>query len=325
MSKQFRVNISGLLMLFFALLIWLTALKPIRHKVYHRFQQIHRLGYALAVLLILHIPNNLIWLQVPLALLIIEVYLSRYKKLYRNCDAQLTKVDEEVVRLNIKCPQSVKIKAGHYVQIRIPSINRQEWHPFSLTGPRESNEQLILKIRCRGDWTQQLAKLGDTQLKLDLRGPYASPTSLSQHSKSSTLMLAAGIGITPFLGLLRAQFITPNTAATNSHLVWVLKEPSLLRWLEPLINLIAQQPELVCHWHLYLTSSEVHLPEWINNLPVNLQVSLNQGRPNWADLLSHIEEHSSTPDCFICGPTSFAKQASNACRTRRWRVTQEHF
>lgn len=324
-SKQFRVNVSGIVMLALTLLIWLTTLSPIRNKIYHRFQQVHRLGYLFAILLPLHLPNSLFWLQVPLVLLVLELYFSRYKNLYRHCEAQLTEAGKDVVRLTIKCPKTFEIQAGHYVQIRIPDLNRQEWHPFSLTGPRESHDQIVLKIRCRGDWTQQLAELDRSQLQVDLRGPYASPAALAKHS-SSYLMLAGGIGITPFLGLLRKLLQPPRTEG-DIHLVWVLKDPLLLNWLQPLVTLIAHHSALHCHWHLYLTTVSLadHRPEWLNNLPENLHVSLHQGRPEWSSLMSHIEKLSTTPDCFVCGPEQFATQVANACHSMRWRVTQEHF
>lgn len=323
-SKQFRINASGVVMLVLALVIWFFSLGTVRRKAYHRFQRVHRLGYPLVALLVFHLPGSLIWLQVPLALLILEIYLSRYKNLYRNCEAQLvTEPEGEIVRLIVKCPRSLDIKAGHYVQVRIADLNPKEWHPFSLTGPRESQDQLVLKIRCRGDWTRQLAELGNSRLQVDLRGPYASPVTLARHS-NSYLMLAGGIGITPFLGLLR-HLLNHSGSASNVHLVWVLKEPHMIRWLQPLLTHIARHPELSCHWHLYLTSSAEHQIEWLSNLPNNLQVNLNQGRPDWPGLMSHISQSSPSPDCFICGPDSFAKQAASACHARRWRVTQEHF
>ncbi len=324
-SKQFRINFSGLLLLTITLLIWFIALAPVRRRIYHQFQQVHRLSYPLVVILTIHLINSLLWLLVPMIFLMVEIYLSRQRNLYLNCEAKQTEAASDIIRLEIKRPKSFDIRAGHYVQIRIPCLSRYEWHPFSLTGPREHDDQLVLKIRCRGDWTRKLAEQKQLPIQVDLRGPYASPATLAKHS-ANHLLLAGGIGITPFLGLLHN--LTQKTGTTGEiHLMWVFKEIKLLQWLQPLVSLIDRQSGFHCHWHLYLTTDSAanSVPEWINNPPSNLHISLQRGRPNLPSLISQIIQHSSTPDCYICGPDSFTKQAATACRDRQLRVTQEHF
>lgn len=78
-SRQFRINTTGLVMWLFFTVIWLTSLAFIRNQKYHWFQHVHRLGYLVALLALLHIPR-FEYCVVPAALLFIEYFLNRKNK-----------------------------------------------------------------------------------------------------------------------------------------------------------------------------------------------------------------------------------------------------
>ncbi|AQS38635.1 FAD-binding domain/Ferric reductase NAD binding domain/Ferric reductase like transmembrane component [Shewanella psychrophila] len=324
-SKQLKINISGLLMFIIILLIWVMALDVIRKRVFHHFQKIHRLAYLIVMLLLLHLPLNSAWLVPALVLLVLEIYQSRYRNVYRNCPAQITPLDKDVVRLTINRPERFIIKVGYYVLIRIPGINKHEWHPFSLTGPRPSELQLVLKIRLLGDWTKQLAEQAEQLNSVDVRGPFASPATMTQHSQHCWLM-AAGIGITPFLGILR-QHALHTKQNKQIQVLWVLKERQLLDWLKPLIVSMAQQHRLKCNIQLYLTCDigSIQLPDWCHHLPDNVSIKLTTGRPNWSEISAQMGDYDIKPDCYSCGPKSFSKQVARLCRRHKLGFIEEQF
>ncbi|WP_415641181.1 hypothetical protein [Shewanella violacea] len=324
-SKQFRINISGLLMFVITLLIWVMALRVVRKRLYQHFQKVHRLAYLMVMLVLLHLPLNSAWLVPMLVLIVLEVYLCRYRNIYRNCQAVMTPLAKDVIRLTIERPEGFVINAGYYVQIRIPSINKHEWHPFSLTGPRPKEQQLVLKIRLLGDWTKQLAKQVKSFNDVDIRGPFASPARITLHSKHSWLM-AAGIGITPFLGVLRQHALHPKQDK-QIQLLWVVKELQLLAWLKPLIEPLAQQSTLRCNIQLYLTCDiePMQLPDWCHHLSDNLTISLTMGRPNWSEISTKMGKYDIKPDCYTCGPKSFSKQVARLCRSNKLNFIEEQF
>ncbi len=328
LSRQFRINISGLVMLALFSLVWTTSLKRVRRRHHHRFQRVHRLGYLLAALSLLHIPS-MQWLAAPLLVLAIELYLSLHRHLYRHREARLTAVNDQIVRLEIDKPDAMPLLPGHYVQVRIPELSPREWHDFSLTGPRADNRQLTLKIRCLGDWTRELQRrLGDKteyRLKVDVRGPYASPVAQATR-KRDWLLIAGGIGITPFLSLLR-ELRHDSGERRRLHLVWITREPALLKWLRPLVERLCTSANIRCHWHLYLTTDAdlTSIAQTFRSTDGKVPMEIRRGRPRWPELINTIADDDYTPACFICGPDALAREAGSACRKMGWSVIKEMF
>lgn len=325
-SRQFRINMSGLSMLLILLIIWLSSLQWIRQHLYHRFQQLHRLGYVLVILALLHI-TMLQWIVFPILVLATELYCSRVRHRYTNCLAHAFRVNEQVVCLNIERPKALVLLPGHYVQLRIPALSTREWHSFSLTGIRNDQRRLVLKISCVGDWTKRLQQAvpngKSTKLGVDIRGPYASPVA---HAPASNdwLLIAGGIGITPFLSLLRECKRDPNRRGTL-HLVWVIREPEFLQWLRPLIERLLAISAVDCHWHIYLTVDAGDLSLLQNSFSQGASLNLQYGRPNWQQLTVDIGHSGYQPNCFICGPKGLSKDAGDACRRMGWSVRKESF
>lgn len=327
-SRQFRINASGLALLAIALTVWGFALARLRRRHHHLFQRTHRLGYLLAALLLLHVPS-LQWLYLPLAVLAVEYYLSRYRRCYADCAAQLTPVHGNVVRLDIERPAGMALAAGHYVRLRIPALSTAEWHEFSLTGRPDAGDAVVLKIRCHGDWTSGLRALLGTadarQLRVDLRGPYASPAAQALQQREWVLV-AGGIGITPFLSLIR-ELLQEASGHREFHLVWMLREPVLLEWVRPLVERLCVRRDIRCHWYFYLTDAAPGepAPRWLERIQGEAGVRLRAGLPDWPELAAEIAAHSRRPACYVCGPDGMARDVVRQCRKRAWPVRVESF
>jgi len=340
LSRQFRINISGLVMLVLFGVVWYSSLERFRKRFHHHFQQLHLLGYLLAILGLLHIPS-LEWVVAPTLVLFVELYLSKRRHTYSGQPAKLTAISKDLLRLDIKKPHGLKIRAGHFVDLRIPGLFSdssenekqrttvlcREWHPFSLTGSRDDPERLVLKIRAQGDWTKTLGKKlnhqSECQLDIDVRGPYASPITHATRRKD-WLMVAAGIGITPFLSLLRELKKQPPEPYTL-HLVWVLREAALMRWIQPLLIKLCEHNNVKCHWHFYFTGDEELTPEEQKNLQKIGSLHLHRERPNWPQLISEIAATGIRPNCYICGPDALSQQVKKACRRQGWMLHKEEF
>jgi NADPH oxidase 1 len=328
-SRQFRINVSGLVLFALASALWALSLARVRRRQHPLFQQSHRLGYVLALILLLHVPT-LAWLYLPLAVLGAEYYLSRRRHLYRGCVAHLSPVAGNIVRLDIDSPPGVRAKAGDYVRLRIPALSPSEWHDFSLAGEDDEAGRLVLKIRCLGDWTGRLQDLladgDDVRLTVDLRGPYASPAAHAVKAREWVLV-AGGIGITPILGLLRELLRAPD-GRRDFHLVWMLREPALLEWMRPLVEGLCARRDVRCHWYFYLTDPPADgqgTPVWLERVQGESGVRLRSGLPDWPALAAEIAAGCQRPTCFVCGPDALARDTMQVCRRLGWPVRRETF
>ena len=61
-----------------------------------------------------------------------------------------------MTHLVITRPPNFKFKPGDYVNINIPAIARNEWHPFTISSAPENDDALWVHVRGVGTWTKKL-------------------------------------------------------------------------------------------------------------------------------------------------------------------------
>ncbi len=324
-SRQFRINVCGIIMLLILIPLWFTSLQYMRRRHHHMFQHIHRLGYLMVILALLHIPRYN-WLIVPVTILAIEYFLSHYVRIHRGQLARLDKVSDTVLRFEMKRPDGFYIKPGHYLQLRVPVLKRYEWHDFSLTGVREGDDLIVLKIKAQGDWTDDLFNLlGDeenTNFVVDIRGPFASPAARPT-KEDQWLMIAGGIGVTPFLGFMHTMLFN-SSQVRQFHLVWVLRDSSLLSWLEPFLTSPLIGGGKV---HIYLTQDgeASDFPGWLQQSAHSDVAVISRERPDWEGLFDSVSKDLSQPHCFVCGPDGMTRAVATQCKEKGWAVSVERF
>jgi len=338
-SRQFRINVTGLVMLLLVVALWITSLGVMRKRYHHIFQQIHKLGYLMILLALLHIPRYT-WLILPCLILTIEYVFSHYLRIYYDQEASVSKVNDSIMTLTIPRPTRFKIQPGHYLQLRVPGIKRFEWHDFSLTGQRSDKDVIVLKIKALGDWTQALfEKSNQRSITVDIRGPFASPAA-HMPKNDQWLMVAGGIGITPFIGFMHA-FSSKQHQVKQFHLIWVLRDNALLTWLKPFMH----SPILGGHIHIFLTQEkEDNQDDWLHSHKAS-NISIYQKRPDWPEIFNALaaggyksivddnrtilqDENPSrltNPHCFVCGPLGMTKTVTKLCKNFGWSVSVEQF
>ncbi len=91
---------------------------------------------------------------------------------------------------------------GTFVFLRVPELeqHRKELHPFSISSSPVDRD-LRVSIRAVGDFTRQLPGL-KPGTPLDVYGPFGGFTSHRYAHFRRIVCIGAGIGITPFLGML---------------------------------------------------------------------------------------------------------------------------
>jgi 3-phenylpropionate/trans-cinnamate dioxygenase ferredoxin reductase subunit len=97
----------------------------------------------------------------------------------------------------------VPFKAGQFAWLKIGSTPFVfEEHPFSIASTAVHPERKEFTIKALGDFTELLGALRPGR-KIYLDGPYGGFTIEGRRSAEGFVMIAAGVGITPLLSMLR--------------------------------------------------------------------------------------------------------------------------
>ncbi|MFA9377602.1 MAG: FAD-binding oxidoreductase [Lachnotalea sp.] len=163
------------------------------------------LAYSVNSNLLLKI-TLIIYFIVPFALYvnhkIIKVYLMKNKKY---TVAEVINESNHIVTLKFK-PQNGELFSylpGQFVYIRIdnPQIPRDE-HPFTISSSPSQTDYVSVTAKKLGDFTNKLnhVNVGD---HVYIDGAFGTFSYLEAQENKKICFIAGGIGITPFLGMLR--------------------------------------------------------------------------------------------------------------------------
>jgi predicted ferric reductase len=123
--------------------------------------------------------------------------------LYRYRVQQLTLHGQRCLDLVMRPVQRrMMYQPGTFVWIRVPSLpaHRNEFHPFSISSSPVDRD-LRLSVMQVGDFTRSLAALAPGT-PIDVYGPFGGFTPQRFENFRRLVCIGAGIGITPFLGML---------------------------------------------------------------------------------------------------------------------------
>jgi predicted ferric reductase len=179
------------------------------------------------------------------------------------------------------------VQAGQFFMWRF--LTRDGWwqaHPFSLSAA-PNGKWLRLTAKSLGDHTSGLAKLRPGT-KVMVEGPYGAFTR-ERRCRRKTLMVGAGIGITPLRALLEAWRGRPG----ETTLLYRASAPSDLALRTELDDLAHRKGAKV----VYLTGAREDHPEYLT--PEHVQ-----------ELVPDVAER----DVFVCGPEGFAEMVRASLR-----------
>lgn len=217
-SSDWTRNTGILALFFFTLLVVLSIYVKI---AYHRWKRTHDFFGLLLVLVLIHAwisggemrsyPVLTIWYG-AWSVLGLSAYLY-IRLLYRFIGPQYDVVTSEVrdigdsiSEIHLKpVGRPLHHKPGQFIYISFDSdAVTEEPHPFSISsGPEDP--ALRLSIKRLGDWTGNIDKIERGE-PARIWGPYGhfSDLPLKEHSMP-LLMIGGGVGITPFLSMIRSD------------------------------------------------------------------------------------------------------------------------
>ena len=177
----------------------------------------------------------------------------------------------DAVELQFSKP-SMKYKAGQWLFINIPSVSRQQWHPFTITSC-PFDPYVSIHMRQVGDWTRAAADslgAGPTQAKeydaldpmgmyevalqhgqampaIRIDGPYGAPAE-DVFDNEIAVLIGTGIGVTPWAAILKNIWhlrASPNPPRRlrRVEFLWVCRDTSSFEWFQTLLSSLEAQSE----------------------------------------------------------------------------------
>lgn len=224
--KSWR-NFHGALAFFFCLIIQFSSTDVFQKLSYRWFYKLHHLAIVMILCSSLHYENFQLWFYPSL----VFYSLHRCRSYFDRTTTPIVSCYEYVpgyIRLVL---QHEHFKAGQFVYIRIPSISRLDWHPFSISSsPLRSDRVLSLDIRVEGTFTMELRNRIGMLQAVDIDGYYGSGVDLNVQN---LVLIAGGIGATPLLGILEHIVLLRNQQVSAGPktvvFVWVCRDIRLIR------------------------------------------------------------------------------------------------
>lgn len=223
----------------FYLLIGLGALAYDRTLRHERWLALHRLIGLLFLLGTAHaaLQESTIRIYEPLRTWIVilllagaaawvyRVFLFRsFGPRYRYAVRRLRQQGADTLDLTLRpLDRRMMYQPGTFVFLRVPSFAGQagELHPFSLSSSPVERD-LRLSIRQVGDFTRRLSGLAEGS-EVEVFGAFGSFTPLQYAPYRRMVWIGAGIGISPFLGML--SFERSNNDFRRIWIYYVTRRP----------------------------------------------------------------------------------------------------
>ncbi|CAF1301842.1 unnamed protein product [Adineta steineri] len=154
-------TITGVILFVLLIIMVICSFQCIRQRsgCYQLFRYTHYLFWPIFILLVLHAPNFWKWAIGPMVLFCFEkIYLfKRYLPKYGRTKLISIRIeDEHVLSLMIEKPSNFNFHVGEYINICLPNIVRNEWHPFTICSSPERKDILRLTIMKKQNWTRKI-------------------------------------------------------------------------------------------------------------------------------------------------------------------------
>ena len=253
-------------------------------------------------------------------------------------------------------------KAGQYIFLCCPAISLWQYHPFTLTSAPEE-DYISVHVRCQGNFTMDLSKaLGcdwskptgadsnevskvvgvnpDDRIanpalqrilpRLYIDGPFGS-ASEDVFKYEVSILVGAGIGVTPFASILKSIWYRLNyprhnhgTRLQKVYFFWICRDFGSFEWFRSLLLAVeAQDLDKRIEIHTYLTAKiktddatniMINGADAARDAVTGLRSRTSFGRPKWDRVFKGIRQvhGSGEAGVFFCGPKALGS-ALNAC------------
>jgi predicted ferric reductase len=234
---------------------------------------------------VLRSPFLSTWLAIWIFLgLLAAVYsIIFYRKFGTHYPYKINALEEAGDILNItlsSIKNSIDFVPGQFIYVRFHNaLLGAELHPFSPSST-PTEETLRLSIKKIGDYTTKMNGSLQVGEKAEVYGPFGRFGEEYVHGNSDMIWIAGGIGVTPFLSMLRAEYLAP----TNKKILFIysLNKPAEAVFDAEILELDKKLPNIT-----YL--------KWIADESGFL--TIDTVNKKWAEI-----QGSQQPKMLLCGP-----------------------
>lgn len=265
-------NISNLSGTICSISIFLTVFFSIpyfRKNIFELFYYSHKILCILTIIsLSFHYIICLYYIIPSTLLYIIDLLfrtLNTKSALYSNIETYNFKDGSSYNLINLTLSKNIKINPGSYFFICCDNISKLQWHPLSLVSKQDNNLTFCIKNMGKNSWSNKLKYLENIKYEKNniyLQGPYYHINFKDKYEKynyENIISIANGIGITPFLSILKDI----NTNIENKSyiikkviFIWIIPDIS---FINPFINNLKILNNIEIQ--IFLTKNDCHEEE----------------------------------------------------------------
>lgn len=246
--------------------VLLAALPVFKRKLpYHKWINVHKLMGLFYTIAIAHafVVDSLI-LELPITrvyvfgMAMVGIFAWIYKAFLFNLNNKklnysvknIKQLGNEMIEIEMESQtEKLKYVAGQFAFFTFPSISKKEQHPFTLSS-HPHDENLKITIKGLGDYTNKMLTELESLDKVLVEGPYGKFSS-SYSKEREQVWIAGGIGITPFLSLIKDYYTNKVT------LFWCVNNLNEAPYKNELEKIASQNP--LFEFVLWDTENKGHL------------------------------------------------------------------
>ncbi|KAG8652592.1 ferric reduction oxidase 8, mitochondrial [Manihot esculenta] len=302
-QKTGRIYLAGEMALVTGLVIWITSLPQIRRRRFEIFYYMHHLYILFLIFFLFHAGDRHFYMVFPgIFLFGLDKLLRTIQSRPETCILSARVFPNKAVELFLPKDPRLKYAPTSVIYMKIPSISKYQWHSFSLASSSNVDDEVMSVIlKCEGGWTSSLYDMIQAELdsnadhmssiRAAIEGPYG-PASLDFLRYDSLVLIAGGIGITPFLSILKeiasVQSSSRHRFPTQIELIYVVKKSQDICLLNSISSLLLNQSsskQLNLRLKVFVTQEErssASLRELLNDLSVVRTVNFDTKLSNYA-------------------------------------------
>lgn len=344
--------ITGLAWFVVFTVMWALSRTAVRRSgSFEVFYVSHLLYVVWFVLAALHASSVVALFGLPLVGFGVELLLRTVRRGRRVRAIRVTAEKSGVTCIELERPEGFSHRAGDWVFVRIPSIAKREWHPFTVSSAPERST-LTLHIRTLGNWTSALRRLTEradptslTSLAVHLDGPFGSATGRVFEARVP-VMIGAGIGVTPFASvleslMLRARAGTSPSPLQKGYFFWLNRDQYSFEWFRDLlIDLEHRDARANLEVQIWMTQGRagatavgLELARTLaheagdTDVISGLKTQMHLGHPEWDGALQAIAAAHAPdkPEVFFCGPAGLGRKIRASCLRLGLSYREERF
>lgn len=300
-QKTGRIYLAGEIALVAGLVIGITSLPQVRRKRFEIFYYTHHLYIIFIIFFLFHTGDRHFYMVLPaIFLFAIERLLRMIQSRPETCILSARIFPSKAVEVILPKEPRLKYTPTSIIFIKIPRISKFQWHSFSIASSSSvDDDTMSVIIKCDGSWTNSLYDLiqgmpvsGPDQrvqlcIPVSVEGPYGPTSTEFLSIYDSLLLVAGGIGVTPFLSILQeissAQTRGKKKYPTKIQLVYITKKRNSIGMLNRVLPLLTNKntKEFYLKLKVYVTQesqSVATLSEIINEFSQVETVNFDTGR-----------------------------------------------